>query len=139
MISHNISKLSQFEIKWYQFFGKKKSDITLRINIKTVPRNFNYLFRNFVWHCEIGSSYHSSVVSNWMLYIKASFPINEITFLQTLLYWSEITSKCIHGIQCRSLFDSCFSLLTWCWKINIPRSNILTWNKNQPIDIKILY
>ena len=43
-----------------------------------------------------------------MLYVKARFPINEISCLKTLLYWSEITSIGIHHIQCRSSFDSWF-------------------------------
>ena len=62
--------------------------------------------RIVLWYCEIGSWYHSSVL--WMLYVKARFPINEISCLKTLLYWSEITSIGIHHIQCRSSFDSWF-------------------------------
>ena len=62
--------------------------------------------RIVLWYCEISSWYHSSVV--WMLYRKARFPINKISCLQTLLYWSEITSIGIHDIQCRSSFDSWF-------------------------------
>ena len=50
--------------------------------------------------------------------IKASFPINEVTCLQTLLYWSE-NSKGIHDIQWRGVSTVVASwVFSSCWKIH---------------------
>ena len=49
----------------------------------------------------------------------AGFPINEVTCLQNLLYWSENTSKGIHDIQWRSLSAVVDSwVFSSCWKIH---------------------